>query len=357
MRNATYLGLCLLAANFGLVAVALGQQSAAAPGAQPGQQPAGQIDSQNQQSGTGDTLFDRQSPGEPSAFRPGSGNGIENFNNQPGTAGAQRTMTAPGAPLERSMIPGTQQEAGNSQITGAGQQRGELGVWLVENGGPGVEITRITEDSAAKQAGLRAGDIILQVNGRGASSPEATARMIRQIPIGQTAMLTIWRDGDQQQMQVAMQPAREVHQVAFRDESGSANGDLASRTMRLEQQLGTVMQELQQMRQEVAQLRGAHGESTGIGADPNQGTNQQGTPPSQPADPLAPPPGFERPDQKGAQPQDSPPADAGAPASTPDGQNATKADPFGNDTAPKAEEAPKAGAESKTDADSDSLFK
>ena len=84
-----------------------------------------------------------------------------------------------------------------SQKTSAGKQKSELGVWMIESGGAGVKIGRITDGSAAQLAGLRIGDIIMQVNGHGASSPDATANVIRQIPIGQSATLKIWRDGDQ----------------------------------------------------------------------------------------------------------------------------------------------------------------
>jgi serine protease Do len=66
----------------------------------------------------------------------------------------------------------------------------------------------VTKGSAADQAGLHEGDVILQVNGRGAASPQAAAQLIRQIPIGQSGTITIWRDGDQQQLQVTMRERR-----------------------------------------------------------------------------------------------------------------------------------------------------
>jgi len=139
-------------------------------------------------------------------------------------------------------------------------ERGELGVWLVPSGGPGVEINRVTEGSPADKAGLRSGDVILQVNGRGMISPEDAARTIRSIPIGETATLSVWRDGDQQQMQVTMAAARNRHDVAYRgnedsisrdDASSRADrGDLESRISRIEQQLTTLTEELQQLRRQ-----------------------------------------------------------------------------------------------------------
>ncbi len=220
MRNVTYVGLCW-AMTLGLVAVALGQQN-----------------------------LQPQQPGAPEAQQYGA--------NQDSNIGEQRAMPAPDASQDRSLLFGASQAA-QPEING-GQRRGELGVWMAESNGPGVQILRITPGSAAEKAGLHVGDFVLQVNGRGASSPQGAAQMIRQIPIGQSGTLTIWRDGDQQQLQVTMQPAREIarglsgdasHQVAFGPPDPSANSDLASRTARLEQQISSLTQELASMRQEL----------------------------------------------------------------------------------------------------------
>jgi hypothetical protein len=176
--------------------------------------------------------------------------------------------------------------------------------------------------------------VILQINGRGAASPEAAARLIRQIPIGQQATLTIWRDGDQQQLQVAMEPARESHQVVgYRGEGGAANGDLESRTMRLEQQLATITQELQQLRQDMMQLRGAGGQPAGAGAGQGLSAPPESPTPPQPSTNRTPPA----------------PEKGGPPA-------AGTTDPFGSSTPPKTG-APKAGTEQKSSTDTDSLFK
>jgi hypothetical protein len=158
-------------------------------------------------------------------------------------------------------------------------ERGELGVWLVPSGGPGVEINRVTEGSPADKAGLRSGDVVLQVNGRGMKSPEDAARTIRSIPIGETATLSVWRDGDQQQVQVTMEPARNRHEVGYRgsedsigrDDAGGRGdrGDLESRISRIEQQLTTLTEELQQLRRQsmMTSAPGAGGAaSSAIGA-------------------------------------------------------------------------------------------
>jgi hypothetical protein len=159
---------------------------------------------------------------------------------------------------------------GGGQRTIADGQRAELGVWLVESGGPGVQVSRITEGSAADLAGLQSGDVILQINGRGASSPHVVAQMIREIPAGQTAVVEYWRDGQTNEMEIVLQPARERREVGFRGddsltEMNQASGDIESRTMRLERQLATVMQELRQIRQEMAQIRMSSSGQTSIG--------------------------------------------------------------------------------------------
>jgi len=150
--------------------------------------------------------------------------------------------------------------ASDRPVADTANQRGELGVWLVETGGPGVEVRRVTQGSAADQAGLQSGDVILELNGQGASSPHEVARMIRDIPVGDTAMIQFWRNGQVNELQIALQPARQSHEVGFRGDAnltemnGAAQreGDLEIRTSRLEQQLAMVMEELRQLRQEIA---------------------------------------------------------------------------------------------------------
>jgi hypothetical protein len=152
---------------------------------------------------------------------------------------------------------------------------------MVESGGPGVLIQRITEGSAADAAGLQSGDVILGINGLGASSPHEVAQMIRQMPAGQTATVQYWRDGRTNKLQIVLQPVRQQYEVGFRGDEPLAgasrtNGDLESRTMRLEQQLATVMQELRALRQEMAQLRGSGSSSTAIGGGVGEATTATG---------------------------------------------------------------------------------
>lgn len=167
---------------------------------------------------------------------------------------------------------GTQPEFGNGQ--GIANQRGELGVWLVPSGGPGVRIRRITEGSAAQQAGLQPGDVILQVNGQGATSATEVAEMVRDMPAGQVARIQYWRNGELQEVDVALQPARE-YRAAYRGPDNEMNesfrmdqggGDLEVRMTRLERQLATVMEDLRIIRQHLAQRDLSGSATTAAGA-------------------------------------------------------------------------------------------
>jgi hypothetical protein len=177
----------------------------------------------------------------------------------------------------------TQRDSGAPAANG---QRGEIGVWLTENGGRGVRVGRLARDGAAERAGLKSGDIILQVNGNGVASPSATAQQIRQIPIGQMAMLTVVRDGEQKQMQVTLLAARpgQQYQVGYGGDEGNNrsametdSSGLAARTSRLEQQIESMTEELRQMRQQMSTMRTGSTSTSGAGAESGSGI---GTTPS-----------------------------------------------------------------------------
>jgi hypothetical protein len=356
-----------------LVAVALGQQysppAASAFGQPAAAQPAVGQPAAPAQGG----LFDR--------------GGQQTRIGQPAYGDQRQAMPAPGAPMERSRITGAyhSDNAAGMKSDQAGQPRSELGVWLVESQGPGVEIQRVTPGSAAEQAGLRIGDIILQVNADGAATPQETARLIRQIPIGQRGTLTVWRDGNQQQLPITLQAARERvremignvmrddgYEVGFRGDNEPRGGD-NTRITRLEEKIATLTQQLNAMQQELTTLRSQQGgtqrasynESTQGGTSPNAATPSSALPPA--ASPAAPPPGFGATEEKKdvAPPAATPPASEPAttpPATTPPAPAAEKSgtDLFGGAAPPPAatEEQPKAEEKKEESKDAtDDLFK
>jgi C-terminal processing protease CtpA/Prc len=179
---------------------------------------------------------------------------------------------------------------------GTAAQRGELGVFVIESAGPGVRVNRVVSASAADAAGLRAGDILMEINGQSVDQPQEVIRMIRAIAAGELANLRIWRNGQDQVLAATLQPmqARDNYQSNFRGAPAGVDGDLSQRTQRLEQQLSMVMQELQRLRQEVMQLRGAAGATgpTGIEGQQPLGTPAPG---AEPFDQNATQPGLDKP--------------------------------------------------------------
>lgn len=189
-----------------------------------------------------------------------------------------------------------QREMRGQQRMGQAGERGELGVFLMPSEGPGAEIRGVVTGSAADEAGLEAGDVILEINGEGVTSPEEISQAVREIGAGQQAMLQVWRDGEQHEVAATLRPAQDRYAVGFRgDEAMEMGGNLEERQRRLEQQLDRVMQELQQLRQEMGQMRGTGGEAGAMPpADIDRGAAPSGFEPM-PPDALDEPTGVNEP--------------------------------------------------------------
>ena len=68
----------------------------------------------------------------------------------------------------------------------------------------GVLLARIVPDSPAAKAGLKDNDVISEINGQRVEGEAQFRRMIREIPAGRTAQLTVWRDGRAQTIDVTL---------------------------------------------------------------------------------------------------------------------------------------------------------
>ena len=68
----------------------------------------------------------------------------------------------------------------------------------------GALLGKIVPDSPAAKAGLKENDVVLEINGQRVEGTEQFRRMIREIPAGRTANLTIWRDGRSQSVKVTL---------------------------------------------------------------------------------------------------------------------------------------------------------
>jgi serine protease Do len=62
----------------------------------------------------------------------------------------------------------------------------------------GVEITRVSTDSPAEKAGLKAGDVVIQYNGTKVEGLEQLSRLVRETPVGREVKLDIIRNGAMQ---------------------------------------------------------------------------------------------------------------------------------------------------------------
>ena len=62
----------------------------------------------------------------------------------------------------------------------------------------GVEVTAVEEDSPAGRAGLRKGDVVLEMNGQRVEGVEQFVRMVREMPVGREAKLQVSRNGEVQ---------------------------------------------------------------------------------------------------------------------------------------------------------------
>lgn len=214
-------------------------------------------------------------------YGPNSNNAPDNRPIQPiyqnSAAAGGRPMPMRGAPMDNTAI--TAQHEMSATSSANGQQRGEIGVWLVENGGEGVRVARLVRGGAADQGGLKSGDIVTQVNGNNVSSPRTAAQQIRDIAIGQQATLTVMRNGTQQQLQVTLAAARpgQSYQVGYGSENGDehsmASGErdsngLAARTAHLEQQVQSMTEELRQLREQMSSMKtSSAGSSSATGTE------------------------------------------------------------------------------------------
>jgi C-terminal processing protease CtpA/Prc len=73
----------------------------------------------------------------------------------------------------------------------------------------GVVLGSIVPDSPAAKAGLKENDVVTEINGQRIEGAAQFRRMIREIPAGRTAQITVWRDGRAQTVTVTLGKAEE----------------------------------------------------------------------------------------------------------------------------------------------------
>jgi serine protease Do len=84
----------------------------------------------------------------------------------------------------------------------------------------GVEVTLVDQDAPAGQAGVNEGDVILSLNGNPVESEEQLRRMVRQVPLGNSVILTIYRAGQQFNLQTMVTDRAHITRPASTFSSG-----------------------------------------------------------------------------------------------------------------------------------------
>lgn len=79
----------------------------------------------------------------------------------------------------------------------------------------GVEVSSVVEGSAAAQAGLREGDVVLEFAGERVRGVEHFSRLVRETPVGRRVNLAIFRDGKQQTLTAEIRERKTPRVPAF----------------------------------------------------------------------------------------------------------------------------------------------
>jgi C-terminal processing protease CtpA/Prc len=86
----------------------------------------------------------------------------------------------------------------------------------------GALLGKIVPDSPAAKGGLKENDVVTEINGQRVEGSDQFRRMIREIPSGRTAELTVWRDGRAQKISVTLGKSEMRHpNVMFKGAPGA----------------------------------------------------------------------------------------------------------------------------------------
>jgi serine protease Do len=79
----------------------------------------------------------------------------------------------------------------------------------------GVVLQEVTADSPAAKAGLKEHDVVTEIDGQRVQGTAQFRRMIHEIPAGRTVQLTVWRNGQSQNIATTLGKAEEAHSNFF----------------------------------------------------------------------------------------------------------------------------------------------
>jgi serine protease Do len=74
----------------------------------------------------------------------------------------------------------------------------------------GVLVSEVHPGGAGEKAGLRPGDVILEINGRAVENPRDLRFRVATLPVGGTAQLTVWRRGERIALAMPLTPPPEI---------------------------------------------------------------------------------------------------------------------------------------------------
>ena len=131
----------------------------------------------------------------------------------------------------------TAKDVVNSLIKNGEIERGWLGVQIQPvtediagalglKGTDGALVAEPQEDGPAKAAGIAAGDVITEVNGKKVESPRELARQIANLAPGTKADVTIWRNGESKTISVELGELPGATQEAKADTAAPASADV-----------------------------------------------------------------------------------------------------------------------------------
>jgi C-terminal processing protease CtpA/Prc len=188
---------------------------------------------------------------------------------------------------------------------GGDDQDAGLGVNVVSEGGEGVTVVRVFQDTPAEQMGLREGDRITEVNGEQVRSTQEFISRIRNMNPGDEVQLAVDREREeyivsgqlesreealarnQQQSTQSGQQDDLAWQTGYEERGGyqqqgqgriARGGDQDGRIQQIEQRIDRLNRELQQLRYSLQELRQGQGGRSGerqAGYDEYQGGYQR----------------------------------------------------------------------------------
>ncbi|RDE09773.1 Do family serine endopeptidase [Pelagibacterium lacus] len=104
----------------------------------------------------------------------------------------------------------------------------------------GALITEVAPDGPAARAGLDSGDVVTAIDGVAVQDPEALNYRIATKPVGETAALTVWRNGSEMTVDIglAAPPSTSDREVAISGNTRFAGATAAALSPALAQRLG-----------------------------------------------------------------------------------------------------------------------